>query len=68
MPVPRANSLRSPPPTITSGCCVTVSCFLNQMYKGLKSHPTVKHFLPGEPLPRGLKCVRENSISVTSLN
>src|SRR4029077_9035554 len=67
-PVLRANSLRSPPATITSGCCVTVSCFVNQMCEGLKSHPTVKHFLPRGPLPRGLKCVRENSISVTSLN
>lgn len=50
-PVLRANSLRSPPATITSGCSVTVSCFVNQMCKGLKSHATVKHFLPGGPLP-----------------
>lgn len=50
-PVLQANSLRSPPAIITSGCYVTVSCFLNQMCEGLKSHPTVKHFLPSGPLP-----------------
>ena len=48
IPVPRANSLRSPPATITSGCCVTVSCFLNQMCEGLNKSRRCKIFVRRE--------------------
>ena len=83
-PARSRSSWRSLPTTLTPGCCVCVSCFLNQMYEGLKKSPHRKTFSAGRPVARSLKCIREtqfpttfeksvpamfeNSISATSMN